>query len=83
MQFSAEDEREILGLMLGFFLLAALFVVLLSGLPERIGCLGQVGLFSIFLLIGALTSRYFYLVLPLYLVTQAVVAFAARSKPRE
>ena len=82
-QFSTEDQGEALGWVLGFFLLATMFVVLMSGLPERIGCVSQVGLFIIFLLIGALTSRYFYLVLPLCLVTQAVVTFAARTKPRE
>jgi hypothetical protein len=79
MRFSAEDERLILAWIFGFVLLVIMFVVLMRSLPERIGCISQVGLFIIFLLIGAITTPYFYLVLPLYLVAQAV----ALVKPRE
>jgi hypothetical protein len=79
MRFSAEDERLILAWIFGFVLLVIMFVVLMRSLPERIGCISQVGLFIIFLLIGAITTPYFYLVLPLYLVAQAIVII----KPRE
>ena len=81
MNFSPQQEQEFIGWLLGWACLAALFVWVVRSTEARIGCLAQVGLFTIFLLIGALTSFYFYLVLPLYLLTQAVVAYTKRRKP--
>lgn len=83
MDFDANDQAELLRLLLGSVSLATMFVFTIRSLGERIGCFAQLGLFTIFLVIGGLTSPYFYLVLPLYLLTRVVVAFAARNKPSE
>ena len=81
MNFTANEEAELLLWFLGWVALAAMFVFAIRSLGEPIGCFAQIGLFIIFLLIGSLTSYYFYLVLPLYLLTRVVVAFARNKTP--
>lgn len=83
MNFTANEEAELLLWFLGWVALAAMFVFAMRSLGEQIGCFAQMGLFTIFLLIGGLTSPYLYLVLPLYLLTRVVVASAPRNKPRD
>jgi hypothetical protein len=60
-----------------------MFAFVIRSLGEQLDCFAQMGLLTIFLLIGALTSYYFYLVLPLYLLTRVVVILTVRNRPSE
>lgn len=80
MNFSDWDKSMVLGYLIGFAALATLFALAMRIMKEQLSYPAQVGLFLVFLLIGALTSFYFYLGLPLFLLTRAREAYSPRDK---